>query len=124
MFDTHIVRPEYRQLWASSLKAAANFFKHARHDEDKTLEFDPIINEYVLMASCHGLSRMDETPSMEQLAFGYWTLYSRPHLFEDADRQAWLNNPKIKALQDLATHGPQLFLRGFKEAWDAGYIRR
>lgn len=123
MFDAEMIRPEYRQQWATSLKAAANFFKHGRHDENKTLEFDPLINEYVLMASASGLSRMGEEPSMEQLALGYWTLYSRPYLFEHADREAWLNNPKIKALQDFAANGPKLFLEGFERAWAAGHIR-
>jgi hypothetical protein len=67
---------------------------------------------------------MEEEPSMEQLAFGYWTLHSHPELFDPADRQAWLANPKIKALHNLATQGPQLFLRGFEVAWNSGYIRR
>lgn len=67
---------------------------------------------------------MGEQPTMEQLALGYWTLYSRPYLFEGTDRQTWLENPKIKALQNLAAQSPQFFLRGFEEAWDAGYIRR
>jgi hypothetical protein len=122
MFDTPMVRPEYRKKWASGLKAAANFFKHGRHDEDKILEFDTAINEIVLIASCHGLSRIGEKPSMEQLAFAYWVLFTQPGLFADHDREKWLISPKIKAHQDLATHGPQFFLRNFEAAWNAGYI--
>jgi len=122
MFDTAMIRPEYRQKWASSLKDAANFFKHGRHDADKILEFDPTMNEYVLMASGHGLSRMGEEPGMEELAFGYWIFFTRPDLFND--REVLLANPKVKALQDIVPNGSQIFLREFEKAWNAGTIRR
>ena len=121
MFDTPRVRPEYRQQWASRLKVAANFFKHARHDEGATLKFDPALNEYVLMASCKGLSRMGIAPAMEELlAFTYWMLFTMPERFDDG--QALLADPKVQMIQKLASHGPDFFLRNFEEAWKGAGI--
>jgi hypothetical protein len=122
MFDLPAVRPEFRQQWASSFKTAANFFKHGRHDDEKILEFDASINEFMLMASAHGLSRMGEEPGMEELAIAYWTFFSHPNYFDN--REALHANPKVKALKNLVPHGPKVFLKGFERAWNAGYIRR
>ncbi len=122
MFDAQIVRPKFRQQWATNLKAAANFFKHGRYDDEKTLEFNPDINRYILMASCSGLSRMGETPGMEELAIAYWAFFTTPQYFNDGE--TLFANPKIKALQNFVPQGPQNFLRAFEDAWNAGYIRR
>src|SRR5208282_6771970 len=62
--DTERIRPEYRKKWAARMKVAANFFKHGRYADDRDLEFDPEINMYVLLASCHGLNRIGEAAAM------------------------------------------------------------
>lgn len=120
MFDSTAIKPEFRQRWASRMKEAANFFKHGRHDEQKSLQFDPGINEYVLLASCTGLRRMRERLDMEQVALGYWVLFEKPHLFED--RETLLAHPKVQVIKQLFPHGRQLFLRYFEEAWQRGLV--
>jgi hypothetical protein len=84
------------------------------------LDFDPKINEYVLLASCKGLSRMGEDPAMEELAFIHWLLFSSPDIFDD--REALLAHPRIHAVQQFAPYGKKVFLQWFELAWQRGLV--
>jgi len=42
IFDSLIVKDEYRSEWNKLLKSHANFFKHSAHDMDGTIEAPPV----------------------------------------------------------------------------------
>jgi hypothetical protein len=81
MFDTDIIKDEYRSDWAKLIKAPASFFKHADRYPNSTFEFNPEANWGLLMAGVHGLHRMGEPRGLEESAFMYWMRIERPHLF-------------------------------------------
>src|SRR6266540_690470 len=51
LFDSLVIKDEYRNEWTKRLKEPANFFKHARNDPDGSLDFDPAVSEgFILFA--------------------------------------------------------------------------
>jgi hypothetical protein len=78
MFDTDVIKPEYRKDWAKRLKVAATFFKHAQKDPDGQIEFAPGLNELILIVGASGLGRMGEPQELEETALGFWTAVHRP----------------------------------------------
>jgi hypothetical protein len=81
LFDSSIIRDEYRADFGRSLKESANFIKHAKNDSDKTLDFDPQLSEIFLNASIIGLQIM-KVP-LDDLRFAYliWLQVHRPNWF-------------------------------------------
>src|SRR6266849_392075 len=55
LFDTLIVKDEYLGEWNKLIKRPANFFKHARHDPDGTIDFNPALSEGFILFSLIGL---------------------------------------------------------------------
>lgn len=82
LFDSPFIRDEYRADFARALKGRASFFKHAQKDPDGEIEFDPIVNEPLLLASIYALSQMREPLTAPEQAFMAWFRLHSPHLFE------------------------------------------
>jgi hypothetical protein len=72
LFDSDLIKDEYRKDWSRRLKADANFFKHADKDPDTEREFDPRVNQYLLLFSIAGISRMKERLEDIEPKFGSW----------------------------------------------------
>ena len=83
IFDSDIVKDEYRGEWAKSVKKHANFFKHAREDPYGTVEFNANINDYIILFSIKGLRRMEGAVGKEESLFIYWTLVKHPDLLKE-----------------------------------------
>lgn len=45
LFDSTLIKDEYRREWNDGLRAHANFFKHADRDGDAVIDFDPAFSE-------------------------------------------------------------------------------
>jgi hypothetical protein len=72
LFDTDMIRDEYRRAWVAKLKSQSNFFKHADRDPDGEIEFAPFMNEAFIAFAVSALSQMNEAPNMEMDAFRSW----------------------------------------------------
>jgi hypothetical protein len=120
LFDTPIVKPEGRSLWASSLKSAFNFFKHARHDEGAVLDFHPGINEILIATCCKGIREIGSPATVEELAFMYWAFFTQPESFPDSDFM--LKDPKVQEIKKLVPYGRKVFFREIEAAWKKGWI--
>lgn len=81
VFDSDLIKEEYRGEFAKRMKEDANFFKHAREDADAKREFDPRVNEFLILASVVALQRMGEAFNATELAFYWWLWIHRPNFF-------------------------------------------
>jgi hypothetical protein len=87
LFDADIVVPEYRREWSEAITKHYNFFKHGRKDADKTIEFRPGVNEFLLLFQIRALRQMGETLTFFEQAFMQWYFINRPEfLIEGAIR--------------------------------------
>ena len=58
VFDTDMVKEEFRAEWNKKLKINANFFKHAKNDAEASIEFMPSLTLLYIMGASTGLSLM------------------------------------------------------------------
>jgi hypothetical protein len=113
IFDSPIVRPERRAKWAEGATRHFNFFKHGRKDIDKTIDFQPEVNDFLILFLIIGLDRMEEELSFLEQAFRNWQFINRPEfLIENAYKNVGLNDVEI--LRCLHKHE---FLHEFRKAW-------
>jgi hypothetical protein len=91
IFDTPMIKDQYRSDWNKKIKEHANFFKHANIDPDGSIEFAPALSILFLMAATAGIRLLSGRHSIEEFAFVTWFFYHRPD---------WLNPRFRKALED------------------------
>lgn len=115
LFDAPIVKDEHRSKWAYHLTKHYTFFKHARADADRSIEFQPEVNEFLIYFSIHGLTEMKEPLTTLQEAFKNWHFINRPEfLIEGAYERL-----KVDTLDEMRALNKQQFLHQFLMAWDA-----
>jgi len=81
IFDSDVIKDEYRAEWNILMKAASNFFKHANRDADKTFEFHPSLSDLFIMFSLQGLSYCGDEMNEAYSAFMYWIGLHHPNFF-------------------------------------------
>ena len=73
LYDTSIIKDEYRRDFTKLLKTAPNFFKHAnREDAKETISFTATTGDLFLVMSLVGLQRMGEPLNDLERAFQLW----------------------------------------------------
>jgi hypothetical protein len=78
LFDSPVIKDEFRSTIAKGIKAPATFFKHAQKDPDSTLTFNPGMNDVILLYCSSALDRMNEAKSVEIVALGMWLWLHHP----------------------------------------------
>ena|ERR1700730_3966433 len=68
LFDSKLIKDNFRAEWVRGIKANANFFKHADRDATGTFEFNPFANEMLLFFSATALEKMGEPLGIEENA--------------------------------------------------------
>ncbi len=87
LFDTLVVKDEYRREWADLVKRHANFFKHAKDDAKHVIEFNPALSELFILFALLGVELSGERHNDEELAFLYWFQIHRSDLLTDEGRK-------------------------------------
>jgi hypothetical protein len=83
VFDSKLIKPEFKKDFAAAIKASATFFKHASRDgtEDTSITFDPSLNDMYIVMSVGALQKMNELFVHEEFAVLFWLKCTKPHLF-------------------------------------------
>jgi len=82
MFDSPLIRNEYRADFARRTKAVATFFKHAQRDPEGELTFNPAMNEPLLVFTTYGLHLMGEPSEPPEETLMLWFMVHEPTWFE------------------------------------------
>ncbi len=99
LFDSDKIRKEDRQKWAQAVKRHANFFKHAEHDLDEEIDFEPRTNLLLLSLSIEALRKIGEEPGMEESIFNLWVFLHHPELLGFKGIE---HSPQIERVKELA----------------------
>jgi hypothetical protein len=82
LFETSMIKDEYRSDWNKLVRKPANFFKHADNDPDGTVEFTPASNLMFLMYGVHGLGFLLQESggfsSPQERILSLWLVIHRP----------------------------------------------
>ena len=81
IFDSAVIRDDERREFKSLIKKHAAFFKHADHDPEGVIPFNPEVSEIFMTAAVYGLLLCKEFPQqLEELAYMLWFQYTKPEL--------------------------------------------
>jgi hypothetical protein len=116
LFDTVVVKDEYRSAWNQRIKGPANFFKHARNDPDGTLDFDPKMTNGFILFSLAGLRFLVDQLSRTEGAYVWWLHFHRPELLTDSGRKELFERFGIEEIRDITALPKSLFFKAFLEA--------
>jgi len=105
LYDALIVKEEYRRDWIKAMKAAQNFFKHAKEDPDPegTIEFSPFGNLVFLMTASAGIALLGAKESPEAGALFFWLLVHEPRLINRDFLEKFHNVTRIEDLESTRT---------------------
>jgi hypothetical protein len=117
IFDSPIIKEEFRSDAMKRLKAPATFFKHSQRDPDAIVDFHPRMNELLLLTCVHALSRMDEPNSLEYDALLWWFWVHQPKFFP-ADTVRYDIPPDV--FEDIAGTDREEFFEICHTLWKAG----
>jgi hypothetical protein len=86
VFDSKLIRPEFKKEFSASIKDSARFFKHANTDgtDDNTaITFQTSLNDMYIVMSVGALQKMKELLGSEEFAVLFWLKCNKPHLFPE-----------------------------------------
>jgi hypothetical protein len=103
IFDSDMIKDEYRNDWAKIVKREANFFKHGDRDSDATISFGPVLSELYILICLAGLGTMGTKWGDIESAFFWWTVINKPRFLTDEGRK--LLEDRIEIEQFALPHG-------------------
>ncbi|VVP60481.1 hypothetical protein PS850_06209 [Pseudomonas fluorescens] len=109
LFDTALVKNEFRTDFALLIKESANFFKHANREclaEDKH-EFPEGLNDILLLMSIVGLQRLSLHLELSEAAFLFYKMLRHPTWFPNS--QVHKERPEHEIAEMLSLSKPEFF---------------
>lgn len=113
MFDSDLIKEEYRADWWKILKKDANFFKHADRDPDKIHTFHLFANEMFILFSIKALYAMGQKAEFEDTTFLNWLLINRPEIVKPGA----YDNFNIEDIEHARTQGKAPFYAMSMISW-------
>ena len=93
LYDSLLIKDEYRTEAISILKKSYNFFKHANKDPDPfgTIDFKLRSTEVFMIFTSFGLELLGCKPDEYRGAFNVYWFLRNPHLLTEKGREQWIN---------------------------------
>src|SRR6266540_3876788 len=101
LFDTLVIKDEYRKEFNLFVKQHANFFKHADRDVDVAIEFRPILSELFMLFTIVGIQLCGERPNDAESAFLMWLYFHRPELLTEKGREQFVQGIPVDQVDDI-----------------------
>jgi len=92
IYDSLVIKDEYRIEANKIFKQAYNFFKHADNDAYGTIEFKPDLTEFFIMFTSMGLEILGRQPDPIRSAFNIYYGLRNPHLLTEKGKTGWINS--------------------------------
>jgi hypothetical protein len=119
IFDAPLIEPEHRKQWSLLITECYNFFKHGRQDTEKTINFSPRVNEFLIAFQVLALKKMGETLFFFEEVFMNWHFINSPKSIKEAYEKVGV--PDAPILRSLTK---QEFLHEFRRAWNSNISKQ
>jgi hypothetical protein len=116
LFDSALIKDEYRAQWNNAIKKPANFFKHANKDANETLEFPINAPWGFILFSIAGVQLSGEKLSPEESAFMFWHYFTAPNFLTEQGRQMVADLLPVEHLEDIRALPKREFFKAFTDA--------
>lgn len=121
LFNSDLIKDEYRADFNKAVKKHAYFFKHADRDPEGVIDFNPKINEWLIIFGITARLLCGEIRSPEVSAFLWWISIQRPELLTESGHKMVRDHLPIDTLKSLRRRSKTDFFEGFR---DAKYLAR
>ena len=101
LFNSVVIKDEFRQEFVNLLKAPSNFFKHADRDPESIIELVPFGTIVFMLYALVGFQNIGETMTDIESAFLYWLIIHRPKMVRPEFQQMLTDNVPIKELGNI-----------------------
>ena len=101
LFDSLVVKDQYRNEFNLLLKKHANFFKHGNRPEEEKTEFPPAASDLFIIYSILGLSTCSVARSDEEGAFMAWTHIHNPNFLTEKGRKMLGDALAVEELREI-----------------------
>ena len=104
LFDSPMIKEEYRGDVVRFMKKPGNFFKHARIEPgDATIEFNPNISEIFMLYALRGIQLSGENLHETEAILLLWLQFRRPEFFLPEARKLAVNGLPIDTVKHLVS---------------------
>lgn len=117
LFDSPLIRDEYRKEAVNLLKHDVNFFKHADKAPDGTTDFPPATSELFMMGAIWGLQNLALERDVEEKAYFVWFTIQHPEFLTEEGLRARSQFSNRKEFDELRSLPREQFLNAVKLAW-------
>jgi hypothetical protein len=114
LFDSDLIKDEYRSQWNIRLKKEAYFFKHADRDPEGEIEFNPEVTWGFLLYATLGRELCGTPPSDEESAFLTWIQLHEPKMLTEEGLKRLSDRVPIEMLEEIRRLPKNKFL----EVWN------
>jgi hypothetical protein len=114
LFDSLLVKDEYRKEWRDFIRRPGNFFKHASKDGNDVIEFRPVSSELFILFAIFGVKLCGERINDEEDAYMHWLCFHKPHLLTEDGRKRFVDGVPVDHLQELRSVPKKEFLEVIK----------
>lgn len=116
LFDTDLIKDEYRRQWHDLIKKNAHFFKHADRDPEAVLDFNLDMNEWFILYAIAGRQLCGESQSDEESDFMWWFSFHSPHLLTDAGRKMLADRWPVDTIEWARKLSKRELIEAFRQA--------
>jgi len=110
IYDSLVIKNEYRNEVNKIFKGAYNFFKHANNDAYGTIEFKPSTTEFFMLFTSLGLEILGRKPDEIRGAFNIYYGLHNPQLLTVKGKALWIDGiPEESRLCALSMPKQQFF---------------
>ena len=118
LFDSDLIKEEYRSDFNKRVKRHAYFFKHADRNPEAITEFNPQINEWLILYAVVGRDLCGAPISEEETTFLWWMQIHHPDILTEDGRKMI---SKVDTLDSIRRLSKSDFFESFR---DANYLAR
>ena len=119
LFDSLVIKDEYRREFNTLIRNPANFFKHANRDksENPTIEFHPEMSEMFFMYSILGIEHSKIPRNIEESAFIHWYCLNHPEHLTKKGREVFTDLFPVDALNEIRGLTKKEFFQAYLRSW-------
>lgn len=116
LFDSDLIRDEYRSDFNKAIKKHAYFFKHADRDPEGVIDFTVETNEWYMLFAVTARQLCGEGQSQEESTFLWWIQIHRPELLTEFGRKVVADYVPVNTLESIRRMSKRDFFEGFRDA--------
>ena len=112
LFDSIVIKDEYRSEFVAFVKKNLSFFKHADKDAKGITEFVPMGSILFMFFSAVGLQQLDESLNDVEAIFVLWLAVHHPNWIREAYRKKIEQTAPVQHLKEIRGLSKQEFFTG------------